>query len=219
MNGARAIATVLIACVINAVAGDAMSVEKLAYRAIERDGCFELRRIAPHVVAETVVDGDFESVGSEGFRRLVAYIGGDNRTRAEISMTAPVVQSPTSEKISMTAPVAQQKVGGAYRIEFVMPSDYTIETLPEPTDERVRLRVEPERTVAAVRYSGFWSRSRYDEQERMLREWIDARGLEPIGEAVWARYDPPFMPWFLRRNEILIPVRSRAQSAAPTSVR
>jgi len=184
-----------------------MSVEKLAYRTIEQDGRFELRMIEPHVVAETFVEGDFEDVGSEGFRRLVDYIGGANRTQARISMTAPVVQEPASEEIAMTAPVAQEKVGDRYRITFVMPSGYTLESLPQPTDARIRLQAEPGRRVAAIRYSGFWSRSRYDDHERSLREWIQRRGLESVGEPVWARYDPPFMPWFFRRNEILIEVR------------
>ena len=184
-----------------------MAIEKLAYQTIEQDGRLELRRIEPHVVAETFVEGDFDSVGSAGFRRLVAYIGGANRTQAKISMTAPVVQEPDSQKISMTAPVGQEKVGDRYRITFVMPSEYTLESLPEPTDTRIQLRAEGARTVAAIRYRGFWSRSRYDDHEQKLREWMRGRGLEPVGEPVWARYDPPFMPWFLRRNEILIEVR------------
>jgi hypothetical protein len=159
------------------------------------------------VVAETFIEGDFESVGNEGFRRLFDYISGANRTQARISMTAPVVQEPASQKIAMTAPVGQEKVGDRYRITFLMPAKDTLETLPEPTDARVRLRAEPARTVAAIRYSGLWSRSRYEEHERKLREWIQRRGLETVGEPVWARYDPPFMPWFLRRNEILTEVR------------
>jgi len=188
-------------------AGDAMAIEKLAYRTIEQDGQFELRQIEPHVVAETFVAGDFERVGGEGFRRLVAYIGGANGTRARISVAAPLVQKPASEKIAMTAPVTQEKVGDLYRIAFLMPSTYTLETLPLPTDTRIGLRAEPMRSVAAIRYTGLWSRARYDDHERSLREWIQRRGLEPVGEPVWARYDPPFMPWFLRRNEVLIEVR------------
>ncbi len=185
-----------------------MSIEKLAYRTTEQDGQFELRVVRQHVVAETFVEGEFDSVGSEGFRRLVAFIGGANQAEAKISMTAPVVQEPASEKISMTAPVGQEKVGDRYRITFLMPSKYTIENLPQPTDDRIQFRVEPEHTVAAIRYSGFWSQSRYEDHERKLRDWIQKRGLEPVSEPVWARYDPPFMPWFLRRNEILIEVQS-----------
>ncbi|MDJ0849585.1 MAG: heme-binding protein [Myxococcota bacterium] len=215
----------LLAIGLLTAAGDAMAIEKLPYRTIEQDGDVELRRVEPHVVAETFVEGDFEGVGSEGFRRLVGYIGGANRKQAKIAMTAPVGQEPASEKIAMTAPVGQepasekiamtapvgqQKVADRYRITFVMPSKYTLANLPQPTDERIQLRDEPARTVAAIRYTGFWSRSRYDVHEQRLREWIEQRGLEPVGEPVWARYDPPFMPWFLRRNEILIELRPNA---------
>jgi hypothetical protein len=185
-----------------------MALEKLAYRTLDRDGPFELRRVESHVVAETFVEGDFESVGNEGFRRLAAYIGGANRRSDEISMTAPVGQEPASSKIAMTAPVGQEPSGDRYRITFLMPSRYTLDSLPHPADERIRLRAEPERTVAAIRYSGFWSRARYEDHEQRLRAWIETRGLEPIGEPVWARYDPPFMPWFLRRNDIVIEVRA-----------
>ncbi len=184
-----------------------MAVEKLAYRSLEQDSEFELRQIEPHLVAETFVEGDFDEVGSEGFRRLYQYISGANHSQAEISMTAPVVQRPASEKISMTAPVGQEKVGDRYRITFLMPSEYTLGSLPQPTDARIQLTAEAARTVAAIRYTGFWSLARYDEHEQRLREWIRQRGREPVGEPVWARYDPPFMPWFLRRNEILIEVR------------
>jgi hypothetical protein len=204
--GYRQLRALLLAIGILTIAGDAMSIEKLGYDTIEQDGPFELRLIEPHVVAETFVEGDFDRVGSDGFRRLVEYIGGANRTRAKISMTAPVAQEPASEEISMTAPVTQEKAGDRFRITFLMPAKYTLETLPQPTDERIRLRAEPERTVAAIRYTGFWSRTRYDDHERRLREWIQRRGFEPVSEPVWARYDPPFMPWFLRRNEILIEV-------------
>jgi len=204
----------LVAIGILTAAGDAVALEKLAYRTIDREGEFELRLVAPHIVAETFVEGDFEDVGNEGFRRLVEYIGGANRTQATISMTAPVVQEPASEEIAMTAPVSQAKEGDRYRITFLMPSEYTLETLPQPTDQRIRLRAEPEARVAAIRYSGFWSRSRYDDHERMLREWIQRRGLEAVADPVWARYDPPFVPWFLRRNEILIEVREPASAAS-----
>jgi len=184
-----------------------MAYEQPPARVVERDGDFELRRIEPHVVAETFVEGDFDDVGNEGFRRLAAYIGGANRSRQEISMTAPVSQAAASEKIAMTAPVGQERAGDRYRITFLMPAKYTLETLPEPTDERIALRAEPARSVAVIRYSGFWSRSRYEEHEGRLRSWIAQRGLEPQSEPVWARYDPPFVPWFLRRNEIMIEVR------------
>ena len=187
--------------------GEAMAIETLGYETIEQDGPFELRRIEPHVVAQTFVEGDFDDVGTEGFRRLVRFISGENQKQSKISMTAPVGQETASEEIAMTAPVGQERAGDRFRITFMMPSEYTLEDLPTPTDDRITLRAEPGRDVASIRYSGFWSRSRYDAHERKLRDWIQAQGLEVLSEPVWARYDPPFMPWFFRRNEILIEVR------------
>ena len=106
----------------------------------------------------------------------------------------------------MTAPVSQEKKDTQWRVMFVMPAEYTLETLPEPTDERVKLAEEPGRLMAAVTYSGTWSEEGYEKNKALLEEYLRRRGLTKAGAAVWARYDPPFMPWFLRRNEVLIPV-------------
>jgi len=188
-----------------------MAAEEAKYEVVESEGDFELRQYAPQIVAETIVEGEFDEVGNEGFRILVAYIKGENRKSQSISMTAPVSQEALSEKIPMTAPVTQERKGEKWRITFLMPSDYTLETLPEPLDERVRLRQTPSRLMAALRYSGTWSSQRYEEKEALLREMIKTRGLTQIGVPVWARYDPPFMPWFMRRNEVLITVQRGPQ--------
>lgn len=184
----------------------AMAIEKAPYTVIEKEADFELRQYAPHIVAETIVAGEFEAVGSKGFRRLAAFINGKNRTKESIPMTAPVNQEFESEKIEMTAPVSQENVDGKWRITFLMPSRYSLETLPEPLDSRIRLKEEPERVVAAIRYSGTWSNKRYAANEARLLEIVRQRKLRPVGKPVWARYDPPFMPWFLRRNEVLVVV-------------
>jgi len=183
-----------------------MAIEEAKYDVLEREGDFEVRQYQPHIVAETLIEGDFQEVGNEGFRRLFAYISGDNRKKQTIPMTAPVSQEATSEKIPMTAPVNQEKVGEKWRITFMMPFQYTVETLPEPLDQRVKLIKVPGILMAALSYSGTWSRGRYEEKESRLKELIRQRGLKIVGEPVFARYNPPFMPWFLRRNEVLIPV-------------
>ena len=121
-------------------------------------------------------------------------------------MTAPVSQDKNYEKISMTAPVNQQRQAGKWRVTFVMPSEYTLETLPEPLDERVKLKKVEGKLVAALKYSGTWSRKRYEQKREELESLIQKRGLTLAGEPVFARYNPPFMPWFLRRNEVLITV-------------
>ncbi len=190
---------------------DAMAIERARYTVMEKEGKFELRQYDPQIVAETIVEGDFDEVGNEGFRRLFDYISGKNRKRQSISMTAPVSQEAESEKISMTAPVNQVKVGEKYRITFLMPARYTMDTLPEPLDTRVRLKEVPGQLIAALRYSGTWSRDRYEEKRIQLQASMKERNLVPAGEPIFARYNPPFMPWFLRRNEVLIPVGNGRQ--------
>ena len=186
---------------------EAMAIEKAKYQVIERDKNFELRQYAPRIVAETFVTGDFKAVGNVGFRRLYDYIDGQNIKNQNIAMTAPVTQEAESEKIAMTAPVTQEQSQNQWRITFLMPAEYTMETLPRPLDERVRLKEEPGYLMAAIRYSGTWSQKGFEKNKALLQAAIAQRGLTPVGQPVWARYDPPFMPWFLRRNEILIRVQ------------
>jgi hypothetical protein len=190
------------------VAKSALAIEKAKYTVVEKEDDFEIRQYDPQIVAETFIEGDLEEVGNEGFRRLYGYISGDNTKKESISMTAPVGQEVKSEKIAMTAPVKQEKKGNQWRITFLMPAEYTLETLPEPEDARVKLAQEPGRLMAAVKYSGTWSEEGYEENKVRLENYIQKRGLTRAGEPVWARYDPPFMPWFLRRNEVLIPIEN-----------
>jgi len=191
---------------LTVAASSATAIEKAKYTVLEKEDDFELRQYEPNIVAETFVEGSLKDSGDAGFRRLYAYISGDNKKKQSISMTAPVGQQAGSEKIAMTAPVNQEKKDSQWRITFIMPAEYTLETLPEPTDERVKLLEEPGRLMAAVRYSGTWSEASYQKNKSLLEEYIQKRGWTQKGAAVWARYDPPFMPWFLRRNEVLIPI-------------
>jgi hypothetical protein len=182
------------------------AIEETKYEVIEREGIFELRHYSAHIAAETFVEGDFGKAGNEAFNRLAGYINGQNRRKQTIPMTAPVSQEAESVKIPMTAPVNQERSGEKWRITFLMPAQYTLETLPEPSDSKVELKKAPDRIMAVLKYSGTWSRSRYEERKEQLMAWIVSRGLKQIGEPIFARYNPPFMPWFLRRNEVLIPV-------------
>jgi hypothetical protein len=188
----------------------AMAIEEAAYTVVKSAGSFELRDYAPHIIAETVVEGSLEDAGSTAFRRLFRYISGDNRSRGKIAMTAPVSQESKGEKIAMTAPVGQQAVGGKWSVSFTMPSSYTLETLPLPDDASVTIRQVPARRMAVVRYSGTWSEKNYLRYRGELEAWMRENRLTAAGEPVWARYNPPFTLWFLRRNEILIPVTPAA---------
>jgi hypothetical protein len=184
----------------------AMATEEAPYTVLKTDGMFELREYAPQVLAEIIVDGDLEGAGNKAFRPLFRYISGDNKARSTIAMTAPVSQEQQGEKISMTAPVSQHRVQGKWAVSFMMPASYTMATLPIPDDPNIRLRPVPARQVAAVRYSGFWSEEKYLLHKEKLEKWITDNRFTASGEPVWARYNPPFTLWFMRRNEILIPV-------------
>lgn len=186
--------------------GNAMAVEEAKYDVLLLEEPFELREYAPHILAETVVEGSFEDAGSEAFGRLFEYISGHNARQQDVAMTSPVGQARESQKIEMTSPVGQQARAGKWVVSFMMPASFTLESAPEPKDPTVVLRRVPARQVAAVRYSGFWSEEGYLRNLAKLQGWIERKGWRTDGGPVWARYDPPFMPWFLRRNEILVPV-------------
>lgn len=196
------------AALLSAGVMDAMAIEEASYTVVDKENDFEIRDYAPYVLAETVVEGDLEEAGDKAFNRLFRYISGANRSREKIAMTAPVSQQPKGEKIKMTAPVGQQRVQEGWAVSFMMPATYTLETLPEPEDPAITLRQVSAHRMAAVRYSGFWSEKGYLRSKLELESWIQERGLEIVGDPVWARYNPPFMPWFLRRNEVLIPVEA-----------
>ena len=191
----------------------AMATEEPGYSLIRSYPTFEVRQYAPYLVAETQVSGDFDEVGNAGFRVLADYIFGNNVAKTKLAMTAPVSQRPADgETLAMTAPVSQRPAAGGaatgtFVISFVMPAGYRLDTLPVPRDARVQLREVPARRLAVRRYSGRWTRARYEEHERILLSSARAAGLSPIGEPIYARYNPPFTPWPMRRNEVMVEVR------------
>jgi hypothetical protein len=169
-------------------------VEQAKYEVLKTIGKTEIRRYPNLLIAR--VDG----YGDGGFSVLFRYITGNNRQKLDISMTAPVV----SEEITMTAPV----LSDTGSIAFIMPEGYTIETTPEPLDERVNIVEIPERVVAALSFSGRWSESIFKKKsEELLKELAEA-GIKSTGQVFSMRYNAPFTPWFLRRNEVAITIES-----------
>ncbi|WP_338844977.1 heme-binding protein [Massilia sp. W12] len=197
----------LTALLLLTAAPAAMAIEEASYTVLKTDGKFEIREYAPQVLAETLVSGDLESAGNKAFKKLFDYISGDNVSRTKLSMTAPVSQIPAGEKIQMTAPVGQQRVEDQWAVSFMMPQTYTLSTLPQPKDESVTLRQVPAQKMAVVRYSGTWSEKNYTQHKSELEDWMRKTGLTASGSERWARYNGPLTPWFLRRNEVLIPIQ------------
>ncbi len=189
-----------------------MAIEKPEYKVVEEFAEFEIREYASYLVAEVEIENDFEEASSEAFGILFDYISGNNIKQKKISMTAPVNQTSAEkkgEKIAMTAPVSQQQSdtgSGRYYVSFVVPGKYTPATVPEPVNSRVNIRQVPGQIMAAIKYSGNWSRKRYNKHKKLLLRELNKKNIEVTGNPVFARYNPPFWPAFMRRNEILIPV-------------
>ncbi len=182
--------------------GAAMAVEESKYTVETEAEHYEIRKYDATLVAEAKIEAGFEDAGSRAFRILADYIFGNNKAKKKLAMTAPVTQQPPSEKIAMTAPVSQVSTPGGFWVQFTMPAGFTLENIPEPNDPRVRLRMIPARRMAVYRYSGTWSESRYTEKLAEFRKELEKNGLKTTGEPIFARFNPPFIPWFLRRNEI-----------------
>ena len=182
------------------------SAEEAPHEVLAEDGNIQIRRYRAAIVAETVVDGNYDETGSTAFNRLGGYIFGKNKKRQKIAMTTPVVREETSEKIAMTVPVLQERSGRTWTMTFVMPAEYTLETLPEPLDPDVILREQPPRTVATIRYSGSLSEERIDAKAAELRAWLKENGYKAVSSSRSAGYDPPWTLAFLRRNEVHIDV-------------
>lgn len=190
--------------------------EQQPYEVVQQHDGFELRRYPAHLVAEVEVEGSFTDAGNRAFGVLVGFIGGRNTASSKVAMTAPVLQEAASTKIAMTAPVVQEPGTdtGRHVVGFVMPAAYSPETLPTPADPRIRIRTVPEHLAAARRFSGRWSEQRHDEEAATLLGAVTGAGFTATGPVRFARFDPPWTPWFLRRNEVVVPVTKGAEDVA-----
>lgn len=193
-----------------------MAIEEPSFKVIVKSGNFELRQYAPMLVAETLVDGDMDDAGSTGFRRIADYIFGNNQVQtstgsAKIAMTAPVTMEPQSQKIAMTAPVALMPAEGMgaskqWRVHFVMPSQYNMNTIPKPKNPDVKLREIPGKLFAVSSFTGFNTQTRVQTKTDELNLWIGQKNLKVLSQAQLARYDPPWTLPMFRRNEVMIEV-------------
>ena len=173
-----------------------MATEEPTYEVLLDTKHYEVRRYEPYIVAEVDVDDDFKDAGNSAFRVLAGYIFGDNEPQ---------------QKMNMTAPVESEDGNGPFTYSFVMERKYTMEMLPKPTNPDIRLVQRPERVMAVHRYSGTWSEERYAEHEKILLEALAIDRVRTKGAPVFARYNAPFTPWFLRRNEIMIEIEWQEQ--------
>ena len=168
------------------------NVEVARYDVLESDGNIEIRSYPAQVVAEVTRTGNRDQAVRAGFGPLARYIFASERP---------------GDKIAMTAPVTQKSDGNSWTIQFIMPSGYSLDRLPKPAGEDVQLRELPPARRVAIRFSGWWSDDLFNSKNTALLDWMAKRGLEPLGEPIFAYYNDPFTPGFLRRNEILYDVK------------
>ena len=192
----------------------AMAIEEPRYEVSISQAPFELRHYAPTLIAQTIVEGDMDAASNKGFRLIADFIFGNNlaagsEQAAKIAMTAPVTVEPQSSKIAMTAPVTIEPQSGStqqWRIHFVMPSQYTLATIPKPKNSAVTLHELPSKYFVVHRYSGFNTEARVQEKTNEALAWAKQQSLKVVGTPQLSRYDPPWTLPMFRRNEIMVEV-------------
>lgn len=195
--------------IVGVLAGPVMSdVEKPDYKVIQSEQNIEIRQYEPMIIAEVEVDGKREDAIGDGFRLLADYIFGNNTVQQVISMTAPV-QQKENQKIAMTAPVQQQSMGKSWRMSFVMPSKYSMDSLPVPNNNRVRLKEILTKKFVVIEFSGTNSNENVTEHENQLMNYIEANQIKINGSPKYAFYNPPWSLPFLRRNEVMIEINQQ----------
>jgi hypothetical protein len=205
-KSAAALCVTLLGLAMLAIPMTSLATEEPEYRIVRKLGDIEIREYSVYTVAEVVVAGPAVEAGNQAFPILADYIFGKNKGGRKFAMTAPVKQAAVPVTLKMTAPVIQTAAPGGFLVQFVLPRDVTLASAPTPLDARITLRDIPPSRVAIIRYSGFWSDANYSEHLAKLQTALRAASLVSTGEAVYARYNAPFTPWFMRRNEIWLPI-------------
>jgi len=184
------------------------NIEEPKFTLVEHKNDYDIREYAPYIVAKTDVVGSYDEASSEGFRIIADYIFGNNTSRSSIAMTAPVLENKSSEKIAMTVPVIDtEKDENSRTISFVLPSEYTLETLPMPNNPQVTITQVDAQKVAVLSFSWYPTSKRVETKKNELVASLEKDGLEVDGEIQVARYNPPLSMPLMLRNEIIIPIK------------
>jgi len=184
------------------------NLEEPKFAVLESKGGYDVREYEPYIIAKTDVAGSYEEASSNGFRIIGDYIFGNNTSRTSIAMTAPVLESKSSEKNAMTVPVIDtEKDENSRTISFVLPSEYTLETLPMPNNPQVTIAQVDSRKVVVLSFTWYPTAKRVESKKKELLALIEKDGLEVDGEIQVARYNPPLSMPLVLRNEIIIPIK------------
>lgn len=186
-----------------------MATDEPEFKLILKEDKFEIREYSPKIIAQVEVFGDFDDASSKGFKILADYIFGNNTStdgNSRIEMTAPVEMEPLPQKINMTKPVLNEGSDNNWIVSFIMPNEFTLETLPKPNNKSIKILSLPKEKYAVIVFSGLVRESSYLEKEKLLNQFIKEKKLKTSGEIKIARYNPPWTLPFFRRNELMIKV-------------
>ena len=191
------------------ISNSLMATDEPEFKLILKEDKFEIREYAPKIIAQVEIFGDFDDASSKGFKILADFIFGNNTVtdgNSKIEMTAPVEMEPLSQKINMTKPVLAEGSDNNWIVSFIMPNEFTLETLPKPNNKSIKILSLPKEKYAVIVFSGLLRESSYLEKEKLLNEFIKEKKLKPSGEIKIARYNPPWTLPFFRRNELMLKV-------------
>ena len=185
----------------------AMATEEPEFKLISEEAEFQIREYDPKIIAQVEVDGDFDEASSRGFKLLADYIFGNNLldgASKKISMTTPVEMSPLTENLLMTSSVMNDQVNNKWSINFVMPQEFSLDTLPKPNKSQVNIIEVPKEKYAVIVFSGLVRESSYAEKAELLSNYLEENSFKQQGAIKIARYNPPWTLPFFRRNELMV---------------
>ena len=191
------------------ISNSLMATDEPEFKLILKEDKFEIREYASKIIAQVKIFGDFDDASSKGFKILADFIFGNNTStdgNSKIEMTAPVEMEPLTQKINMTKPILAQGSHNNWIVSFIMPNEFTLETLPKPNNKSIKILSLPKEKYAVIVFSGLVSESSYLEKEKLLNQFIKEKKLKSSGEIKIARYNPPWTLPFFRRNELMLKV-------------
>ena len=166
------------------------------YRLVKRDGHFDIRAYEPMILAEVQMAGDRKLAVDQGLKILFGYISGANDAGMKLPPTVPVTIQPAGDKIN----------GKSWIVRFIMPPGMILQHLPRPRDERIAIFPVPVARAAVCRFSGSIGNDALKGRTAALKKWIEGQQLTAAAPPTYAFYDRPWIPPFLRRNEVLVAV-------------
>ena len=176
------------------------------YKILDKEEYFEVREYSEMLVAQTTTAGTYKESSGQNFKRLAGYIFGNNAINENIPMTTPVLQQKKSEKMAMTVPVYQQQEASSWTMTFILPSKYTLETVPTPLDKKIYVKVLSNVKVATLQFNGSMNEGNIKQHTQKLKNWVKDKNYSVMATAYSASYDPPWTLPMLRRNEIHLPI-------------